>query len=104
MLSDAAKIQFKIDRDPFKDDVNGEEDVFITPEIRQVRNAMFMTATLGGILVMGRRTYESIGRPLPGRETIVLTRGHMGRRNHNIAVRVEAPLSPAAKTAIQRAE
>jgi flagellar motor switch protein FliM len=33
---------------------------------------------------------------------IPLTRGRMGRRNHNIAVRVEAPLTPAAKTAIQR--
>jgi flagellar motor switch protein FliM len=35
---------------------------------------------------------------------IPLTRGRMGRRNHHIAVRVEAPLSPAAKTAIQRVE
>jgi dihydrofolate reductase len=34
----------------------------------------FKRATTGGILVMGRRTYESIGRPLPGRETIVLSR------------------------------
>ena len=34
----------------------------------------FKRTTLGGILVMGRRTYESIGRPLPGRETIVLSR------------------------------
>jgi dihydrofolate reductase len=25
-------------------------------------------------MIMGRKTYESIGRPLPGRETIVLTR------------------------------
>ena len=30
--------------------------------------------------------------------SIALTRGRMGRRNHNIAVRVEAPLSPAAKS------
>ncbi|MGI8615080.1 MAG: dihydrofolate reductase [Nocardioidaceae bacterium] len=30
--------------------------------------------TLGHVLVMGRRTYESIGRPLPGRTTIVVTR------------------------------
>ncbi len=34
--------------------------------------------------------------------TIPLTRGRMGRRNHHIAVRVEAPLSPAAKKAVQR--
>jgi flagellar motor switch protein FliM len=32
---------------------------------------------------------------------IPLTRGRMGRRNHNIAVRVEAPLAPAAKRALQ---
>lgn len=30
--------------------------------------------TLGGALVMGRRTYESVGRPMPGRDNIVLTR------------------------------
>ena len=36
--------------------------------------------------------------------SIALTRGRMGRRNHNIAVRVEAPLTPAAKTALQRIE
>jgi len=29
---------------------------------------------MGGVLVMGRRTFESIGRPLPGRRTIVVTR------------------------------
>jgi dihydrofolate reductase len=30
--------------------------------------------TMGHVLVMGRRTYDSIGRPLPGRTTIVVTR------------------------------
>lgn len=34
----------------------------------------FKELTLGHTLVMGRTTYESIGRPLPGRTTIVLTR------------------------------
>jgi dihydrofolate reductase len=34
----------------------------------------FKTLTLGGTLVMGRKTYDSIGRPLPGRRTIVVTR------------------------------
>jgi len=33
--------------------------------------------------------------------SIPLTKGRMGRRNHNIAVRVEAPLAPAAKRALQ---
>jgi len=35
---------------------------------------LFKEVTLGHTLVMGRTTFESIGRPLPGRETIVLTR------------------------------
>ena len=34
----------------------------------------FKQTTMGHVLVMGRKTFESIGRPLPGRETIVLTR------------------------------
>jgi flagellar motor switch protein FliM len=33
---------------------------------------------------------------------IPLTIGRMGRRNHHIAVRVEAPLTPSAKQAVQR--
>jgi len=36
--------------------------------------AGFKELTMGDVLVMGRTTYESIGRPLPGRSTIVLTR------------------------------
>jgi dihydrofolate reductase len=36
--------------------------------------AHFKATTLGHTLVMGRATYESIGRPLPGRTTIVLSR------------------------------
>jgi dihydrofolate reductase len=33
----------------------------------------FKQATLGKPLIMGRRTHESIGRPLPGRPNIVVT-------------------------------
>jgi dihydrofolate reductase len=36
--------------------------------------AHFKALTLGQVLVMGRATYDSIGRPLPGRTTVVLTR------------------------------
>jgi dihydrofolate reductase len=35
---------------------------------------LFKARTVGHVLVMGRRTYDSIGRPLPGRTTIVVTR------------------------------
>lgn len=34
----------------------------------------FKKCTLGKPIVMGRKTYESIGRPLPGRHNIVLSR------------------------------
>lgn len=34
----------------------------------------FKRVTMGKPLVMGRKTHESIGRPLPGRQNIVLTR------------------------------
>ncbi|HYO72378.1 MAG TPA: dihydrofolate reductase [Archangium sp.] len=34
----------------------------------------FKQLTMGHTLVMGRKTYESIGRPLPGRSTVVVTR------------------------------
>lgn len=34
----------------------------------------FKAVTMGKPIVMGRRTYESIGRPLPGRLNIVVTR------------------------------
>ncbi len=34
----------------------------------------FKKLTMGGVLIMGRKTFDSIGRPLPGRRTIVVTR------------------------------
>lgn len=34
----------------------------------------FKTVTMGAPIIMGRKTFESIGRPLPGRDNIVVTR------------------------------
>ena len=34
----------------------------------------FKAATLGKPVLMGRKTFESIGKPLPNRETIILSR------------------------------
>lgn len=34
----------------------------------------FKAITLGKPIIMGRKTYESIGRPLPGRKNIVISR------------------------------
>jgi dihydrofolate reductase len=35
---------------------------------------LFKRITMNGTLIMGRVTFESIGRPLPGRTTIIVTR------------------------------
>jgi len=35
----------------------------------------FKNVTMGHALIMGRKTYDSIGKPLPGRRNLVLTRG-----------------------------
>ena len=35
---------------------------------------IFKRVTMGHAMIMGRKTYESIGRPLPGRLNIVITR------------------------------
>lgn len=49
----------------------------------------FKQTTLGHVLVMGRKTFESIGRPLPGRETIVLTRGDWTHPGVKVAAGLE---------------
>ena len=41
---------------------------------------IFKSITMGGTLIMGRKTYDSIGRPLPGRQTILVS------RNQNLTV------------------
>ena len=35
---------------------------------------MFKEITMGHTVIMGRKTFESLGRPLPGRTNIVITR------------------------------
>ena len=35
----------------------------------------FKRTTLGHAVLMGRKTYESLGRPLPGRQNLVVSRG-----------------------------
>jgi dihydrofolate reductase len=38
--------------------------------------AHFRAVTMGKPVVLGRKTYQSIGKPLPGRTTIVISRDH----------------------------
>jgi dihydrofolate reductase len=42
---------------------------------------LFKRITMGGTLVMGRITFDSIGRPLPGRRTIIVTRNKEYRQD-----------------------
>ena len=49
--------------------------------------AHFRAATMGKPLIVGRRTYESIGGPLPGRTLVVVSRrGGVPRRNDIVGV------------------
>jgi len=52
MLSPNAKKHFSIFRDPFKDEVNSADDVYTSPDIRYIREAMFTTAKHGGLLAI----------------------------------------------------
>lgn len=59
--------------------------------------AQFKALTWGHCLVMGRTTFESIGRPLPGRTTVVLTRDPSWNAGGvEIAHSIEQALSVAA--------
>lgn len=58
--------------------------------------------TMGGVLVMGRRTFESIGRPLPGRESFVVTRNAAwSAAGATVFDDVDAALDAAAATGKQ---
>lgn len=60
--------------------------------------AHFKALTLGHPIVMGRATFESIGRPLPGRTTIVLTRQRdWMAEGVEVAASLEAALARAAE-------
>src|SRR4051794_7982902 len=52
----------------------------------------FKKSTLHQTVLMGRTTFESIGRPLPGRDTLVLTRD---RSWHRDGVRIAHDLQEA---------
>ncbi|ARU23638.1 hypothetical protein RSSE_c3255 [Ralstonia solanacearum] len=43
---------FGLFRDPFQDDIQSHEDMYVSPDIRYVREAMFQTAKHGGLLAV----------------------------------------------------
>ncbi len=57
---------------------------------------LFRDITMGSTLIMGRKTFESIGKPLPGRETIIVTRDSVYRQaGCQTAMSVEAAIDKA---------
>ncbi|ELY3855373.1 AAA family ATPase [Providencia rettgeri] len=53
VLLPATKKHFGLFRDPFSDEaLQGAEDVFVTPDIRYVREALYQTARYGGFLAV----------------------------------------------------
>ena len=61
---------------------DGEDLLWHLPgDLRRVKEV-----TMGCPLIMGRKTWDSIGRPLPGRASIVLTRDRAWQADGAIAV------------------
>ncbi len=59
----------------------------------------FKAVTMGHAVVMGRKTHESIGKPLPGRRNIVVTRRAGARfEGCEVAPTLEAALALARAT------
>ncbi len=61
----------------------------------------FKSLTMGRPILMGRRTFESIGRPLPGRRNLVMTRSRLAS---TAAVETVADLSAAIELCDSAAE
>ncbi len=64
----------------------------------------FKALTMGKPIIMGRRTWESIGRPLPGRTSVVLSRhgriGHPGVVTHSSLDAALAALAAAEEVLV----
>ena len=48
---------------------NGAQSIIIPEDRRH-----FMKTTVGGVVIAGRKTFEDVGKPLPNRKNIILTR------------------------------
>lgn len=55
------------------------------------------TTTMGCPVIMGRKTFQSIGRVLPGRKNVVITRDKHFNANNEFDITVEASVENALK-------
>ena len=70
------------------------------PWVAKGEQALFKKITSGGTVIMGRKTFDSIGRPLPKRHNIVITRQPRGDANQlDFCGSVEAALELASTIA-----
>lgn len=59
----------------------------------------FKNTTWGSVVVMGRKTFESVNKPLPGRVNIVITRQHNWSADHVTKAKdIDSALVEARKT------
>ena len=62
----------------------------------------FKKITMGSPILMGRKTYESIGRPLPGRTNIIISRNPDYRQDGCVVVNtIESALKTGGKNAAE---
>ncbi|HTT08978.1 MAG TPA: dihydrofolate reductase [Gammaproteobacteria bacterium] len=65
----------------------------------------FKKITMGKAIIMGRRTFESLGKPLPGRTNIIVTRDrNFLASGCTVAHSVESALNMAKKLATEKTE
>lgn len=64
---------------------------------------MFKQLTMGHCIIMGRKTFESIGKPLPGRVNIVVTTGNLQVGGIYCAIDLNHAIEIARETGDQEA-
>lgn len=63
----------------------------------------FRRTTLGKPVIMGRKTFDEIGKPLPKRRNIVLSRGGFNAEGAEVVTNLEAALALAASDTSEEA-
>jgi len=61
----------------------------------------FKSITMGKPMIMGRKTYESIGRPLPGRLNVVVSRSGYAAQGIEIAGSLNQAVAKSKKWALE---
>lgn len=89
-----ASVIVAIGRDPEGRHLIGRKNGLVWPIPDDLKR--FKALTMGHPIIMGRKTFESIGRPLPGRSNIVITRdSDWAREGALVARSIEEALAKA---------